>query len=737
MKRKWVKIGVIILSVLAAVLLILALSISPIVKHYIEKNSKELIGRQVLMSSLHINIFTGSVEADSLRMYEATGNAVFASIDTFYIKITFHKLLGSTFELSEMKVIKPYVVILQNKDQFNFDDLMARFNKKDSTKSSFPKSIVLKNIFIKGGRIIYTDQQLHNTIKMNDLGVAIPELRFGQGNTNAGIHLKIGNNATVDSQLTLNMQTNQYQWDLQIGNLPINIFYPYAKEKLNIAKLDGFLNTNLHLNGDMAHMMNFVVTGTANMKSFNVTNSTGEELMSAATADAKINKIIWNSSTYLFDYLHASGVSLNFILKPTTNNYSGILKPEQPEDTTSSAMTVKINDLHITNSQVTYTDKTLVAPFILPMRNVDFQATNFDMNGENNFKIKALFPEGGIAQLTWKGNFDDYSNQQIMLNMQNISLRLFTPYCLYYTAYPITTGNMNYISKNIIRQNNINSTNLIDIYKTNVGKKQAGLKPQYHVPMKLALYILKDKDGKIQLDVPVKGNIHDPKFSYSKIIIKTLVNLMVKIAVSPVRFLANSLGLNPNTMDAIMINPLQSDFTAEQYQQLNNLANMMKQKPDMLLSLTQYANLKTLLPDYMLYKTKEAYLLSQRKDTTLHHLRYSDVELVRNNDAGFEAYLDTLVKTKATIAPNASLQEKIAGLYVPDSIQASTQRLLQRRNLFLQNYMTTSLDVPAKNLVVKTADKAMLDSYTRKAMYKIEMTLPGADNTADTTQLTK
>ena len=737
MKRKWVKIGVIVLSVLAAILLILALSISPIVKHYIEKNSKELIGRQVLMSRLHINIFTGTVEADSLRMYEATGNTIFASIDTFYINVSLHKLLGSTFELSEMKVIKPYVEILQNKDQFNFDDLMARFNKKDTTKSSFPKSIVLKNIFIKGGRIIYTDQQVHNTIKMNDLGIAIPEMRFGQGSTNAGIHLKIGETATVDSHLTLNMKTNQYQWDLQIGNLPISIFYPYAKEKLNIGKLDGLLSTDFHLNGDMAHMMNFVVTGTANMKSFNVTNSDGEELMSAATADAKINKLIWSSSTYLFDYLHASGVNLNFILKPTTNNYSGVLKPEQPEDTTSSPMTVKINDLHITNSQVTYTDKTLVAPFILPMRNVDFQATNFDMNGENNFNIKALFPEGGIARFSWKGNFDDYANQQIMLNMQNISLRLFSPYCLQYTAYPITTGNMNYISKNIIRQNNINSTNLIDVYKTNVGKKQANLKPPYHVPMKLALYILKDKDGKIQLDVPVKGNIHDPKFSYSKIIIKTLVNLMVKIAVSPARFLASSLGLNPNTMDAIMIDPLQTDFTAEQYQQLNNLANMMKQKPDMLLSLTQYANLKTLLPDYMLYKTKEAYLLSQRKDTTLHHLRYSDVELVRNNDAGFVAYIDTLVKTKATIAPDASLQEKIAGLYVTDSIQASTQRLLQRRNLFLQNYMTTAFEIPAKSLVVKTADKATLDSYTGKAMYKIEMTLPGADNSADTTQFKK
>lgn len=738
MKYKVLKIAAIVASAIAVCIIAFALSISPIAKHYIENHSKEMIGRQILMSNLHLNIFTGTLEIDSLRVYEANSTTVFASIDTFYINITLYKLIGSTFELSEMKVINPYVEILQNKDQFNFDDLMARFNKKDTTKSSFPKSVILNKIFIKGGKITYIDQQLHNTIKMNDLWVAIPELRFGQGNTNAGIRLKIGKTATVESHLTLNMKTDQYQWDLQIGNLPLSIFYPYTKEKLNIATLDGLLSTDLILKGDMAHMMNFVATGTANMKSFNVTNSAGEELMSAATADAKINKLIWSSSTYLFDYLHASGVNLNFMLKPTTNNYSGVLKTEQPGDTTSSPMTLKIKDLHITNSTVTYTDKTLAVPFNLPLRKVDFQATNFDMNGENNFNIKALFPEGGIARFSWKGNFDDYSNQQIMLNMQNIRLRLFTPYCLQYTAYPTTTGNLNYVSKNTIRQNNLVSSNLIDAFNANVGKKGHGLKPEYHIPMKLALYIMKDKDGKIQLDIPVKGNIHDPKFSYSKIIIKTLANLMVKVAVSPVRFLAGSLGMNPDKMDAITINSLQTNLTAEQYQQLNNLATMLKQKPDMLLSLTQYVDLKTLLPDYMLYKTKEAYLLSQRKDTTLHHLRYSDVALVSINDAGFVAYVDTLVKSpKSTLPVNASIQDKVNALYAPDSIQAGVQRFLQRRNVFLQNYMTTALDVPAKSLVVKTADTTTLDSYNGKAMYKIEMTLPGADNTADTTQFKK
>ncbi|MBB3186358.1 DUF748 domain-containing protein [Microbacter margulisiae] len=736
MKHKVVKISAIVVSAIALCLIVLALSVSSIVKNYIEKHSKEMIGRQILMSKLHLNIFTGTLEMDSLRMYEANSTKVFASIDTFYMELTIHKLLGSTFELSQIKVIRPYVDIIQKKDSFNFNDLLYKYEHRDTTPSSFPKAIILKNIFIKGGKIVYTDLQLHNTIKMNDLGVAIPEMRFGEGDTHAGIHLKIGENATVDSHLALNMKTNQYILGLQISNLPLSIFYPYAKEELNIAQLEGFINTNLNITGDMDHMMNFVVTGTASGKSFNITNKAGEELASAATAEVKIDSLLWNSSAYLLDYVHASGVHLNFIMRKTTTNYTNLLTPAA-EDTTSPSqpMTVKIKDLHITNSQLTYTDQTLSVPFTLPVQQIDFQVANYDMNGTNTYKMQARFPEGGLMHFSWKGNMNNLANQDIMLNMRNISLRLFSPYVVQYTAYPITTGNFNFVSKNVIRRNNLNSSNLLDAFNANVGKKQHGVKPEYHIPMKLALYILKDKDGKIEFNVPVQGNIHDPKFSYTKIILKTLVNLMVKVAISPVRFLAGSLGLNPDKMEAIVMQPLQTDFTAQQYQQLNDLANMLKQKPDMLLTLTQYVDLKDMLPAYALFKTKSAYLKSQQKDSTQQQIHYSDIELVNNNDAGFVAYVDTLVKAKSNLPVNASIQDKVNALYAPDSIQAGAQRFLQRRNLFILHYMTTSYQVPEKSLIVRTVGQDTLNTYSSKAKYAIKMTLPGADNSVDTTNV--
>ena len=94
-----------------------------------------------------------------------------------------------------------------------------------------------------------------------------------------------------------------------------------------------------------------------------------------------------------------------------------------------------IKDIHVSNSQLTFTDNTLTTPATIPINKIDFQAINFDMNGKNDFKIRALFPEGGNVRFDWKGDINDLSNQQIMLNVRNLSLRLLSPvlyqiYCL-------------------------------------------------------------------------------------------------------------------------------------------------------------------------------------------------------------------------------------------------------------------------------------------------------------------
>ena len=730
MKSKLIKSLVIIASVLVIIIVAIALAISPVAKSYIEKNSKEMIGRKITMRNLHVNIFSGTLELDSIYMYEKNDKDIFASIDTFYVNLTLTKLLSKNLEISELKVIRPYLVVMQNGSVFNFDDLMPKKDKKkeESSPNSFPKSIVIKDINFRGGNLVYTDMALKNTIKMNDLGVAIPELAFGNGNTKGGVHLKIGNIATLDSKLDINMKTNDYRLNLLIKNLSVNIVKPYIQQYYNINQLDGLVSGNLLIAGNTNHIMDFKLSGTSSVSGFKMTNKLNEPIASADNASVKIDNIFYKTSTYLFDYIHASNVKLNFILNPKTNNFSSLFKPEVKSKTTNSEpMTFKVKDMHVSDSKMIYTDNTLNSPSTLPISKIDFMSTNFDMNGNNELKIKGSFPEGGSVKFNWKGNMNDLTNQQIMINFQNFGLKLISPYCQYYTAYDLTTGNMNFTSKNNIAHNNISSSNSVDVYKINVGKKHKDLKAKYNVPLKLALYIMKDKDEKINFDLPVKGNIKDPQFSYKKIIFKTIVNLMVKVALSPFKFLASSLGMNPDKMESIGIEPLQTEFTAEQYNQINNIASIYKKKPEIVLNLTQFVNLSDAMSDYAIYRTKLSYLNSLQKTENKTPVGYSEVQQLKNNDKDFVQYLDTLIKHSGKVALQASFQDKINSLYVQDSIRIGLINKLERRNLFLKNYLMTSSEIPEKNLVIRTAETDSLKIYNQKAIYKIGMTLPGAE----------
>jgi len=730
-KRKALKISIIVVSVLAAILIIIALIISPVAKNYIEKHSKELIGRKVLIKDLHINIFTGTLELDSIRMYEANDKAVFASIDTFFVNLELTKLLGKNIEISQLKVAQPYLVVLQNGNTFNFDDLMP---KKDTTnvessKSSFPKSVVIRDINLHGGILIYTDQQLKNSIKMNELAVSIPEISFGKGNTRGGVHLKVGDKATIDSKLEMNMETKEYKLNLLVKELAINIVKPYMQEYFNIRDFEGLAGGDLLVAGKTEHIMDFNVSGTGNLKNFNMTNSDGEPLLAAETASMKIDNINKTTSTYLFEYIHASNARLDYIMHPDPkpNNFMAIFKPDNHSDTVKSKpMTFKVKELHVDNSQVNFTDKTMKPAFTLPIKKVDFLATNFDMYGENSIQISGEFPGSGTMKFNWKGNRNDLSNQQIFMDFQNFSLKSVSPYCKTYTAYDITTGNMNFESKTSIRNNNINSSNTVDVYKMNVGNKHKELKAKYNVPLKFALYIMKDKDEKINFNLPVKGNTKDPKFSYSKIMWQTLVNLMVKVALSPVKFLAGTLGMNPDKMESIAINPLQTSFTAEQYSQLNDLASMVKKKPDMVLELTQFANLKDVLDDYALYKTKYAYLYSMPDTDKKNPFVYEEVQSIATEDKDFVDYVDSLLHVKGKTNLNLPVLQKTLSLYSPDSLQTELLNKFENRNSMLKNYMKTSMEISEKNLAIKTADKDTLKIFKDKAHYKINMSLPGA-----------
>jgi hypothetical protein len=128
------------------------------------------------------------------------------------------------------------------------------------------------------------------------------------------------------------------------------------------------------------------------------------------------------------------------------------------------------------------------------------------------------------------------------------------------------------------------------------------------LPIPLALALLKDRKGQIDIDLPVRGNLDDPDFSYGGIIWKALVNLIVKVATSPFSIVGGLVGGNSDDLQFVAFPAGDKELSSAEQEKLAALGNALAERPGLRLDITGAAD-----PDVDGRALVEAKLLTQMK----------------------------------------------------------------------------------------------------------------------------
>ena len=120
--------------------------------------------------------------------------------------------------------------------------------------------------------------------------------------------------------------------------------------------------------------------------------------------------------------------------------------------------------------------------------------------------------------------------------IKNFQLPDISPYSKVYLGSAIVYGNMYYAGKTSITARQITSDNKLIIRNAEIGKKSGGI---FNIPLRLALYLIKDLNGDIKIDLPVSGDLNDPNIRIGKLIWATFKNFIIKVAASPFIALSN------------------------------------------------------------------------------------------------------------------------------------------------------------------------------------------------------
>lgn len=736
--KKFIKILGITLIVIAFLVIICAIIAPPIAKNYVNKHGKELVGRKIQINGLYSNLFTGYNRITDFTLYEPDDSTAFVSFDTLVVDLSLYRLLANELRVNEITLVHPQIMVWQKGDTFNFNDLLALASSdttevaapKDTT-SSTPMAIAINNINLREGRVYYEDRVRQSVWDMEDMNLHIPGIYFSGENTNVGINLNFSNGGSLQTQTEYNLTNGDYLVHLNLQDLAIDNLQAYLTDYLNISKLGGLLSADMDITGNVNHVLDLSVKGQTGLKNLSLTDTHQKNVLTLDTIGIDIQEINPSTSTFYFNTLVLRGLATSFDLYKDHNNLTDLMK-ESPADTTQNTtvtdtvpetpMHLKLGKLDIADCSFTFNDHTLTKPFSFPMTHISVQADSVTLSGTNHIVMKMNMGQGGNAFLNWKGKLDDISNLMLTLSIKNVDLRGFDPYCLDYFAYPIRKGILAFTSVNVINNNMLEGRNTVDAYRFELENKRKELKPEYNLPMKTALYLIKDKDDKINMELPVKGNITSPEFSYRKLIFKTLTNLLVKIAVSPVTFMANSLGLSPDKLQSIPLDPCQWEFTSEQFSTLNDLAKIIQNKPAMTLVLEQQINLPQAREELALFNAKKKYYLSQhpeKSDSTLLAIDYAKIMETETKDPGLNTYLSGIV---APEYQNSSVTAKVLTLVPEQTLQNQIDRFISLRNQKATAYLI-SQGIPAANLRVETMKPEALNVYNGKNQYKINLVL--------------
>jgi len=182
-------------------------------------------------------------------------------------------------------------------------------------------------------------------------------------------------------------------------------------------------------------------------------------------------------------------------------------------------------------------------------------------------------------------NPQDPLNMTLDVGITDFILSDLNIYSRYYLGSSIVRGDMYYRSKTNIRGGQLSSENNLVIENVEVGDREGGL---HDLPLKFAVFLLKDREGVIDLDIPVRGDLKDPKVSVGKIVWNTLKNLIVRTVAAPYDLLADMIGVDPKDIQAIEFAYADTLLTELRSEQLSLLLNLEEKKEGLGIELIYY-----------------------------------------------------------------------------------------------------------------------------------------------------
>lgn len=200
--------------------------------------------------------------------------------------------------------------------------------------------------------------------------------------------------------------------------------------------------------------------------------------------------------------------------------------------------------LRIEQGTLHFADRSLATPFEATIGGLSGTIVGFDTerNDPARVRLNGRVQPYGVARIRGTINLNAPTTlADITANFRNLRLEAFNPYVAKFAGYRIESGRLSAELNYQVREGRLVGSNKLAFQNMQLGEKleQKGI---VDLPLELAVALLSDSRGRIDLAVPVRGNLNDPQFDIGAIVARALGNAVKKIVTAPFRALAALFG---------------------------------------------------------------------------------------------------------------------------------------------------------------------------------------------------
>lgn len=721
-------------------LLVMLLLVSPVAKRYIEKHDKELIGRELRIGRLWVNVLSGTVKIDNLTLYEDDGITPFASFSHFDTRIKVFDLLHHRIWVKHALLSGLNVNVEQDRTWFNFSSMVDHFaSDRPKNEKSNGYGLVFNDISISESYIRYADLAIGSEFHLRDIAIRIPYVDLSDMKTNVGLDLCLADSATLHSDLKLSENAEEYFINLKINGLGVDIIEPYLQQTLAVDSLAGHFFMDVAVEGRTEHILDFDLNGDLSFTDLSLQDTLGHSLGHIDAVTAHIDRLNLEQNVLEVNKLHLSKLNTSYIINAdSTTNFDLFLGHAKHRDTTvfekvidtvaaqieqvqeKKVLSIVIKDLEMDGINIEYQDITIPDTFRYAVSDMSLVSENFTLRGSNAVRVEALLNHVGKLNLIWQGNFNGLENHDLTLMLSNLKLNDFSPYALQMFGYPLENGTLSFRSQNKIVDGNLNGINKLQIASPAIGDKRKELIPQYaNIPLKLGFYLLTDKHNNVSIDLPVAGNLNDPQFSYRKALLKVFGSFLVKVVTSPFRLFSDE-----DDIQYIPFDLLQPDFSAKEYDLIDQVANTLYTQPNLSIILEERVNYEETIQRLCNMQLQRDYYIAEHPEidsTGIDFLTNEAIHSIKLTDKGLCDFAQQRFEKKKVHSKKEV--EAVAYAVYHERSEHLLLHLMDKRNALLSNYLLNVKGLSNEQVSVSRMEEAALKAFNRPSRYELHLVM--------------